>query len=73
MDDTEHTTVQTIDELLQGVQEELDDPELSFKVRTARQLVLVLKERQEAGRQAIERADLDPSVKEDLRELGYLE
>lgn len=71
--DRKKTTFETIEELLKSTQDEIDDPDLTFKLRTARQLVLVLQERQEAGRQALENADLDPSVREDLRNLGYME
>ena len=66
-------TAETIETMLASVQEEIDDPELSFKLRTARQLVILLEEQYEAGREALAEADLDRETLENLRELGYLD
>lgn len=67
------TTVETIDSMLESVQNEVDDSDTRFKVRTARQLLVVLEERHEAGREALEETDLDETVRENLRDLGYLQ
>lgn len=66
-------TVETIETMLESVQQEVDDPELRFKLRTARQLLLLLEEQHDLGRKALADADLDADVREDLRTLGYLE
>lgn len=66
-------TADTIDRLLVGVQEGIDDPDASFKLRTARQLLVLLDEQHEAGLVALAEADLDEDSRENLRQLGYLE
>lgn len=62
-----------IDTMLKSVQEDVTDPELRFKLRTARQLCGMMKEHYVAGQKAIERADIDEKTLESLRELGYLD
>lgn len=63
---------ETIDTLLASVQEELDDPDLVFKLRTARQLNLACKDEMATFQRTIEAADLDEETESQLRELGYL-
>lgn len=67
------TTAETIDTLLESVQEELDDADLAFKLRTARQLVVALNEENKEYKQALKDADLTQETRDNLRELGYLE
>jgi len=62
-----------IDEMLINVQEQVDDPDLSFKLRTARQLLMVYDERLQNHRDTLKREDLDPDTLENLRELGYID
>ncbi len=66
------TTIATIDAMLESVQATLEDSELRFKIRTARQLLLVVEEQHDVGRDALEDAALDESTRENLRRLGYL-
>ncbi|AGB33181.1 hypothetical protein C488_16477 [Natrinema pellirubrum DSM 15624] len=66
------TTIETINTMLDSVQGELEDPDLRFKLRTVRQLLLVIEERHDIGRDALADADLDDSTREDLQQLGYL-
>ena len=62
----------TIDRLLSSVQEEVDDPELDFKLRTARQLVIVCGEQNATYRTTLSEIDLDEDIEESLTSLGYL-
>jgi hypothetical protein len=62
-----------IDTMLAGVQEEVDDSELSFKLRTARQLLVAYDEHLRKHRDALGEADLDEEALENLRQLGYIE
>lgn len=64
---------ETTESLLASVQEEIDDPDLSYKLRTARQLALACKHHHEMFEQTLEQAELDSETVENLRELGYLE
>ena len=66
-------TCETIASLLGSVQEEIDDPELEFKLRTARQLLLACKAENLTYRATLEEADLDEATTERLVELGYLD
>jgi len=67
------TTVETIDTMLAAVQQESDDSEQRFKLRTARQLLHVLEAQHDVGREAVGEAALDDDTRDDLEELGYLE
>lgn len=67
------TTIGTIESLLESAVEETDDSDISFKIRSALQLLMVVEERHVAAREAVEEADLDDDVRENLRELGYIE
>jgi len=63
----------SIDEMLESIQDEVTNDELLFKLRTARQSLVVLEERYAAGQDAIKRADIDQDTLDSLRELGYIE
>ncbi|RZH69288.1 hypothetical protein [Natrinema altunense] len=67
------TAFETIDTMLASVQSDVDDPDLRFKLRTSRQLLRLLHERHEAGRDALEETDLDEATRANLERLGYLE
>jgi hypothetical protein len=62
----------TVETLLASVQEDIEDPDLVFKLRTARQLNLACKDEMSTFQQTIENADLDEETEARLRELGYL-
>ena len=62
----------TVEILLTAVQEELEDPDLVFKLRTARQLNLACKDEMTAFQRTVEQADLDEDTETRLKELGYL-
>jgi hypothetical protein len=56
-----------IDTMLQSVQEDATDSELTFKLRTARQSLLALNEQYTAGQEALEKTDIDEKTIESLR------
>lgn len=64
----EHT-----DTLLLGIQKEVADSELSYKLRTVRQLLVTIEEQHTAAREALEEADVNEETLESLRQLGYLD
>jgi len=65
------TTLATIDELLEGAFEDVDDPEVRYKLRSARQLLQVVQERQDIIDEAIDTAVEDDEILNNLRDLGY--
>ncbi|QFU83059.1 hypothetical protein [Natronorubrum aibiense] len=67
------TVFKTIDTLLESVQNETNDPEQSFKLRTARQLIVLLHERHIAGQDALADVDIDQKSVANLRQLGYFD
>ncbi|WP_049890463.1 hypothetical protein [Natrinema versiforme] len=67
------TPVEAIDTMLASVQEEIDDSDLRFKLRTSRQLLRVLQERKKLEQDALAVDELDESTRENLERLGYLE
>ena len=58
--------------LLASVQDDVDDPALEFKLRTARQLNVACEEQFRTYHETLESVDLDADTEEMLRELGYL-
>lgn len=66
-------TIATIGEILDGVIEDTDDPQISYKLRNARQLLDVVQQRHEHVNETIEAADVDEEIVENLRQLGYVE
>lgn len=62
----------TTDTMLASVQEEIEDDDLTFKLRTARQLILACKDEQIEYQEAIKKAELDDETEARLEELGYL-
>lgn len=65
--------VGTIRTMLESVLEQVDDPELTFKLRTSLQLLMVIDESNEIATQSLEEADIDPETLENLARLGYLD
>ena len=62
----------TIEELLGEVQEDMDNPDASYKLRTARQLLSVLEQRNEDLSMAVSEAVSDDELLDRLRELDYI-
>jgi len=62
-------TLATIDALLKSVLDETDDPDKSYKLRTALQLLEIHQDNTERLREA---ADSDADLQERLHQLGYL-
>ena len=62
-----------IDEMLASVQEQVEDSELRFKLRTARQLVMVYDERLREHGKSLDGENLDSEALENLRRLGYID
>lgn len=62
-----------IDQMLKSVQDQVDDSELSFKLRTARQMLVVYDEHLRKQREALDETDLEDDTLENLRQLGYIE
>ena len=62
----------TAQTMLASVQEEIEDDDLIFKLRTARQLIIACKDQHVEYQQALESADLDDEIETRLEELGYL-
>lgn len=68
------TTLDTIDELLEGVIDETDDSEIHYKLRKARQLAEVVKQRhRDLADEGITNEVDDEEILNDLRDLGYIE
>jgi hypothetical protein len=67
------TTLGTIDELLEGAFDDVDDPDVRYKLRSARQLVQVLQQRQDSLDEAVHDAIDDKEIMSNLRDLGYID
>ena len=67
------TTLNTIDELLEGAFDDVNDPDVRYKLRSARQLLQVVQQRHETLDEAIDDAISDEQVMSNLRDLGYIE
>ncbi|MDB2275772.1 MULTISPECIES: hypothetical protein [Halorubrum] len=63
----------TMKELLGEVQEDVDNPDASYKLRTARQLLSVLEQRNEDLSMAVSEAVSDDELLDRLRELDYIQ
>ncbi len=68
----EEALFKKMDTMLESVLAEVTDPDMAFKIRTARQLLVVVEEHYAAGQDAIKEADIDDETLESLRQLGYL-
>jgi len=67
------TTLDTIDELLEGAFDDVSDPDVRYKLRSARQLLQVVQQRHETLDEAIDDAVSDEQIMSNLRNLGYIE
>jgi hypothetical protein len=67
------TTLDTIDELLEGAFDDVSDPDVRYKLRSARQLLQVVQQRHETLDEAIDDAISDEQIMSNLRDLGYIE
>ncbi len=67
------TTLGTIDELLAGVMDDVDDAGARYKLRSGRQLLVAVEQRHDALDAAIGDAVDDDEVLARLRDLGYVE
>lgn len=67
------TTLSTIDELLAGVIDDVDDSEIRYKLRSARTLLQVLQQRHDSLDDAVRDAVDDEEILDNLRDLGYLD
>lgn len=67
------TTLKTIDELLQSIEEDVDCSETIYKARSARQLIQVLLQRRDDLDEVIGETITDEEMSKNLRDLGYLE
>ncbi|RLM42019.1 hypothetical protein DVK00_18345 [Haloarcula sp. Atlit-47R] len=67
------TTLDTIDELLEGAFDDISDPDVRYKLRSARQLLQVVQQRHETLDEAIDDAVSDEQIMSNLRNLGYIE
>lgn len=66
-------TLDTIEELLRSIQGDVSNSDTIYKIRSARQLVQVLRQRHHDLGDAIDETVTDQEILENLRELGYLE
>jgi hypothetical protein len=67
------TTIERTIELTGNVLEDTDNSEHKFKLRTAIQLLEIIKGRHDAASDVLADCELDKQVQENLKELGYLE
>jgi len=67
------TTLDTLDELLEGAFDDVDDPDVRYKLRSARQLVQVIQQRHDTLDEAINDAVDDEEMMGRLRDLGYID
>ena len=63
----QETVNDAIESLLAEIQDDVDDPNVSFKLRTARQLNLASKTQLLAMEDAVEEVDLDHEMTDQLR------
>ena len=66
-------TSETIESLLQSAIERTDDEEVHYKLRTAMQLLDVVRVRNEQLSDTLSAVELDGDLEARLEELGYLE
>lgn len=67
------TTPETLRTVLEGALDEVDDPEVAFKLRTAIQLLDVIEEQHAEIRDALSDADVGAELRANLQTLGYIE
>lgn len=67
------TTLGTIDELLEGALDDIDDSEVRYKLKSAQQLLRVVQQRHDDLDDAVDDTVTDEDVIDTLRDLGYLD
>lgn len=65
------TTLETIGKLLEGAADDVDDPEVRYKINSARQMLDVMEHQDNLLNEKVTMV-ADEDVKEKLRDLGYL-
>jgi hypothetical protein len=66
------TTLGTIDELLDGALDDIDDPEVRYKLKSAQQLLRVVQQRHDDLEEVVGDVIDDEDMINNLRDLGYL-
>jgi hypothetical protein len=67
------SSLDTIQQLVNGAIQEEDDSEINFRLRTASQLVDAVEHHEEDLSETLENADLDDEVEDTLSEMGYIQ
>lgn len=67
------SSLDTIQQLVNGAIEAEDDAEINFRLRTASQLVDAVEHHEEDLSETLENADLDDEVEDTLSEMGYIQ
>ncbi|ELY46613.1 hypothetical protein [Natronorubrum sulfidifaciens] len=67
------TTLETIEQLLEGAAEETTNAEVRYKLNSARQLLKILEHRDDAFDETVHAVVDDEKTLAQLRELGYLD
>ncbi len=66
------TIYETTDRMLAPLQDEVEDSDHVYKIRTVRELVAACRDRAEIYEETLQTADLDQETIDRLRDLGYL-
>jgi hypothetical protein len=66
------TTLSTIDELLEGALDDIDDPEARYKLKNAQQLLKVVQQRHDDLGEVVDDVIDDEDMIDNLHNLGYL-
>lgn len=66
------TAIKAIERMLETSIEETEDSEIKFKLEQAHQLVTSVEEQHVEPQEPLEDAELETSVRENLKALGYL-
>jgi hypothetical protein len=67
------STFETMEKLLDGALEEVDNPEVRYKLRSVQQLLRAVQQRHEDLDEALDETVGDEDILTNLRDLGYLE
>ena len=66
------TTLSTINELLEGALDDIDDPEARYKLKNAQQLLKVVQQRHDDLEEVVDDVINDEDIIDNLHDLGYL-
>lgn len=67
------SSLDTVQQLVNGAIEAEDDAEINFRLRTASQLVDAVEHHEEDLSETLENADLDDELEDTLSEMGYIQ